>query len=81
MNLVCIVSGFEKYSDKYDQADPDHLIGWLREHPEACQDIDVICSHQVAGKVFKAPYTEPSALPWEIKVVRGPDGICYLSEK
>lgn len=68
------------YNDQHDLPKQSHLIKWLENHKEACADVDVVCSQQVAVNVLKAPYTEQSALPWEIKLTRGPDGICYLEE-
>lgn len=73
--------GYELYSDVYDNPEQDHLIQWLQDNKDKCEDVDVVCTHQIIAKVYKAPYVEPSSLPWEIRVRRGPDGVCYLREE
>lgn len=80
--LLCssMIVGYETYNDDYDEARPSDLLNWLRSHPESCNNVDIVCPQRTLSKIYRAPYTEATSTPWEIKVTRGPDGVCYLSE-
>jgi len=79
VTLVCV--GFESYNDKSDEPRQKELLRWLKKNPQECLDVDVVCSQKTLSKIFQAPYTEATATPWEVKVTRGPDGICYVEEE